>query len=165
MWKWSVTHIVAVGVVELLLAPVLQHLLHHSAPAPHVKHGLPVLVAHLLSTQCETRAVDQTEQAFLHGNAATLANIITRDALIQTLLLSTSLLLCLFTPTHGGKRRRGKKKKESSDSNIWSHLVVCAYVCSDALINKWHDMIAKWTDFKTRSSPLQLYFIQGNHFI
>lgn len=38
----------AAGVVEGLLVSVSQHLLHHSAASPHVEHGLPVLVAHLL---------------------------------------------------------------------------------------------------------------------
>lgn len=38
----------ALGVVELLLVAIPQHLVHHSAASPHVKHGLSVLVAHLL---------------------------------------------------------------------------------------------------------------------
>lgn len=36
------------GVVEFLLMSILQHFLHDAAPSPHVKHGLSVLVSHLL---------------------------------------------------------------------------------------------------------------------
>lgn len=48
---WGSTHIGALALVELLLMSILQHFLHHTTAAPHVKHRLPVLIAHVLQTQ------------------------------------------------------------------------------------------------------------------
>ena len=49
--KCPCTHVTLLALVELLLVPVLQNLLHHPAALPHAEHRLPMLVAHILQAE------------------------------------------------------------------------------------------------------------------